>query len=84
MMTATAHQLRRRRVAAETIVARLTTVQQRKRFIAAAPLVCANAADALYSAISGYTDYPLLLALAGEIAPSKRRRARRAKPEKNQ
>lgn len=82
-MTATAHQLRRRRAAAETIVARLATAQQRKRFIEAAPLVCANAADALYAAISGYTDYPLLLALATDIAPPKRRRARRAKTEKN-
>lgn len=81
-MTATAHQLRRRRTAAGTIVARLATAPLRKRFIKAAPMVCpAPAADALYAAIAGYTDYVALLALADDIAPPKRRVPRRRKTE---
>jgi len=83
-MTATAHQLRRRREAAETIVIRLATAPLRKRFIKAAPLVCPTpAADALYAAIAGYTDPPTLLALAENIATPKRRRPRRPKTEIN-
>ena len=81
-MTATAHQLRRRRAAAETIVARLGTAALRQRFIKVAPLACPTTADALYAAIAGYTDPPALLALADDIAPPKRRRARRGKTEK--
>lgn len=83
-MTATAHQLRRRREAAETIVARLATAAQRKRFIEAAPLVCTTpTADALYHVIAGYTDHPALLSLADDIAAPKRRRPRRSKTEIN-
>lgn len=81
-MTATTHQLRRRLEAAETIVARLGTAAQRKRFVKAAPLVCpTSAAAALYAAIAGYTDSPALLALADAIAPPKRRHPRRPKTE---
>lgn len=81
-MTATAHQLRRRREAAGTIVARLGTAAQRKRYIKAAPLVCpTSAAEALHAAIACYTDSPALLALADDIAPPKRRRLRRPKTE---
>ena len=76
-MTATAHQLRRRRAAAATIVERLATTRARDRFIKAAPLVCfPPTADALYRAIASYTDPRSLLALADEITPLKRRRAR--------
>lgn len=81
-MTATAHQLRRRRAAAATIVERLATTRTRDRFIKAAPLVCfPPTADALYRAIAGYTNSPALLALADEIAPPKRHRARRRNTE---
>ncbi len=81
-MTATAHQLHRRREAAGTIIAQLTTAALRKRFIKAAPLVCpTSAADALYAAIASYTDPPSLLALAGDIASPRRRPPRRRKTE---
>ena len=81
-MTATAHQLRRRRAAADTIVARLDTAALRKCFVAAAPLASATpATDALHAAIAGYTDYPALLALADDITSSKRRRPRGRKTE---
>ena len=81
-MTATAHQLRRRRAAADIIVARLGTASLQKRFVEAAPLAIASpATDALHAAIAGYTDYPTLLGLAEELAPPKRRRPRRRKTE---
>ena len=81
-MTATAHQLRRRRAAAESIVARLGTAALRTRFIKAAVLACPTpAADALHAAIAGYTDTPALLALADEITSPRRRRRRRRKTE---
>ena len=81
-MTATAHQLRRRRAAAESIVARLGTASLRSRFVEAAVLACPMpAADALYTAIAGYTNTPALLALADDIAPPKRRRRRRRRTE---
>lgn len=81
-MTATAFQLRRRRAAADRIVSQLTTQARRKRFIDAAPIVCDKSdIDALYDAIAGHTDSPLLLALADDIASPKRRTPRRRKTE---
>ena len=81
-MTATAHQLRRRRAAADAILERLPTVRARNRFIEVAPLVCSPpTADVLYRAIAGYTDSPTLLALADDIAQPNRNRYRRRKTE---
>ena len=81
-MTATAHQRRRRHEAADTIVARFGTTALRKQFVKAGPLdVTTPTADTLYAAIAAYTDPSVLLALADEIATTKRRRPRRRKTE---
>lgn len=77
-MSATAHQLRRRLAAAESIAAKLNTKSRRKRFVRAVPLDCATLDQgALYDAIARRTDYLSLIAMADKITSSRGRWARK-------